>query len=109
MTRPVAPRRLLFVFYWLVVGGEETEVRLLGRHLRPEWTVEVVVCHRRENMPDQTHIQLAELGVPVDTAPYTLTDDEIVKHLTRILPTYDAVVACQAVPYVYPALRRLAR
>ena len=25
------PRRVLFVFGWLVVGGEETEVRLLAR------------------------------------------------------------------------------
>ncbi len=32
-------RRLLFVFHWLVVGGEETEVRLLARHLRPDWSV----------------------------------------------------------------------
>ena len=29
------PRRILFVFGWLVVGGEETEVRLLARHLDP--------------------------------------------------------------------------
>ena len=29
------PVRILFVFAWLVVGGEETEVRLLARALDP--------------------------------------------------------------------------
>ena len=101
------PRRLLFVFYWLVVGGEETEVRLLARHLRPDWSVDVVVCHARVGMPRQTYHQLAELGVAVDTTPCGLADEEKVEHLTGVLPQYDAVVACQAVPYVYPALRHL--
>lgn len=101
-------RRLLFVFHWLVVGGEETEVRLLARHLRPEWSVDVVVCHWRPGMPEQTHSQLAELGVPVDTTPYALSFEQTVEHLTRVLPAYDVVVACQAVPHVYPAMRRLA-
>ncbi|SDY92429.1 Glycosyl transferases group 1 [Modestobacter sp. DSM 44400] len=103
------PRPLLFVLHWLVVGGEETEVRLLAQYLRPEWTVDVVVCQFRPMMPDQTHVQLAELGIPVDTTPYGLGDDQIVEHLAPVIPTYDVVVACQAVPYVHPALRRLAR
>lgn len=102
-------RRLLFVFHWLVVGGEETEVRLLARHLRPDWSVDVVVCHRRPGMPRQTHDQLTGDGVPVDTTAYGLPDEQVVAHLASILPTYDVVVACQAVPFVHPALRRLAR
>ena len=31
--QPPAPLRILFVFAWLVVGGEETEVRLLAENL----------------------------------------------------------------------------
>ena len=30
MTQEILPIRILFVFAWLVVGGEETEVRLLA-------------------------------------------------------------------------------
>jgi len=105
----VTARRLLFVVHWLVVGGEETEVRLLARLLQPEWSVDVVVCRFRPGMPGQSHAQLEELGIPVDTTPYGLPDEEIVDHLAAVLPAYDVVVACQAVPFVYPALRRLAR
>jgi len=79
-------RRLLFVFHWLVVGGEETEVRLLARHLRPDWSVDVVVCHRRPGMPRQTHDQLSGDGVPVDTTAYGLPDEQVVAHLASILP-----------------------
>ena len=68
------PRRVLFVFAWLVVGGEETEVRLLARHLNPaRYRIEVVACFRKPNMPEQTHVQLAPLGVPVDRTPYRLS------------------------------------
>lgn len=102
-------RRLLVVFHWLVIGGEETEVRLLAKHLGAEWLVDVVVCQFRPSMPGQTHTQFAALGIPVDTTPYGLPDEEIVDHLAAVLPAYDVVVACQAVPFVYPALRRLAR
>ncbi len=103
----MTPRRLLWVFHWLVVGGEETEVRLLARHLRPDWSVDVVACHHRPIMPNQTHAQLAALGVPVDTTPYGMTDEQIVEHLARVIPGYHVVVASQAVPYVHPALQRL--
>ena len=66
----VAPRCVLFVFGWLVVGGEETEVRLLARSLDPaRYRLEVVACLRREGMPDQTERQLTELGIPVDRTP----------------------------------------
>lgn len=102
------PIRVLFVFRWLVVGGEETEVRLLARHLDPDrYAIEVVACLRRENMPEQTHEQLAALGVPVDRTPYRLSFDETVAYLARKLRDFDVVVTCQAPPEVYPALERL--
>ncbi len=101
-------RRVLFVFAWLVVGGEETEVRLLAKHLDPaRYRLAIVACFRRPNMPEQTHRQLAELGVPVDQTPYGLSFEDTVEHLVQVIPDYDLVVACQAVPDVYPALERL--
>ncbi len=102
------PRRVLFVFAWLVVGGEETEVRLLAKHLDPaRYRLGVVACLRKPGMPEQTHEQLAALGVPVDTTPYRLSFAETVDYLAGKLPGYDLVVACQAVPDAYPALARL--
>ena len=89
--------------------GEETEVRLLAAHLQPEWSVDVLVCHVRASMPRQTHAQFAALGIPVDTTPYGLPDEQVVDYIAQVLPAYDVVVACQAVPFVYPALRRLER
>ena len=102
------PRRVLFVFAWLVVGGEETEVRLLARHLNPaRYRVEVVACFRKPNMPEQTHLQLAQLGVPVDRTPYGLSPEQTVEYLATKMAGYDLVVACQAVREVYPALERM--
>lgn len=99
------PKRILFVFAWLVVGGEETEVRLLAKHLDPtRYRLEVVACFRKPNMPQQTHAQLEALGVPVDRAPYTLSFEDTVAYLRGKIPAYDVVVACQAVGDVYPAL-----
>jgi glycosyltransferase involved in cell wall biosynthesis len=101
------PRRVLFVFAWLVVGGEETEVRLLAKHLDPaRYRLDVVSCFQRPGMPEQTHEQLAALGITVDRTPYQLSFEDTVDYLTRRLPAYDLVVACQAVPDVYPALER---
>ena len=41
------PRRFLFVFGWLVVGGEEIEVRLLAHHLDPRrYRIEVAATFR---------------------------------------------------------------
>src|SRR5215203_4513342 len=94
----ILPRRILFVFAWLVVGGEETEVRLLATHLNPAcYQLEVVACFRKPNMPEQTHRQLAALGVAVDQTPYTLSFEETVAYLAEKIPRYDLVVACQAV------------
>ena len=101
------PRRVLFVFAWLVVGGEETEVRLLAKHLDPSrYRLDVVACLQRPGMPEQTHEQLAALGITVDRTPYRFSFDETVAYLAQRLPVYDLVVACQAVPDIYPALER---
>jgi polysaccharide biosynthesis protein PelF len=104
------PRRVLFVFAWLVVGGEETELRLLARHLDPlRYRPEVVVCFHKPGMPEQTHEQLAALGVPVDCTPFALSFKDTVDYLARKMAAGpDLVVACQAVPDIYPALERLA-
>jgi polysaccharide biosynthesis protein PelF len=104
-----APVRVLFVFAWLAVGGEETEARLLARGLdRRRWRLDVVACFKKPGMPEQTHEQLEALGVDVDTVPYALGFDGAVDHLRRKLAGYDLAVACQAVPHVYPALEHMA-
>jgi polysaccharide biosynthesis protein PelF len=96
------------VFSWLVVGGEETEVRLLARHLDPSrYRLEVVACLKKPGMPEQTHQQLEHLGVPVDRTPYALSFEDTVTYLASKVTSYDLVVACQAVPDLYPALERL--
>src|SRR5947208_12107579 len=78
------PRRILFVFNWLVVGGEETEVRLLARCLDPRrYQLEIVACFQKPNMPEQTHEQLAALGIVVDRTPYKLSFEETVDYLAR--------------------------
>ena len=107
---PDRPVRILFVFAWLVVGGEETEVRLLARALDPaRWRIEVVACFRKEGMPEQTHEQLEAIGVPVDRTPYHLDFEDTVSYLASRIPAYDLVVACQNVADIYPALERLHR
>jgi polysaccharide biosynthesis protein PelF len=101
-------KRVLFVFSWLVVGGEETEVRLLARHIdRSRFRIEVVACLRRDGMPEQTHEQLEALAVPVDRTPYGLSFEETVPYLAGRFCDVDLVVACQAVPDVVPALELL--
>ncbi len=103
------PIRILFVFAWLVVGGEETEVRLLARRLdRRKYRIDVIACLRKPDMPEQTHSQLEALGVDVDRAPYTLSFEDTVAYLARKIPAYDIVVSCQNVADIYPALERLA-
>lgn len=103
-----ARTKILFVFAWLVVGGEETEVRLLAQNLDPSrYQLDVIACLRKPNMPEQTHQQLAALGVTVDQTPYTLSFEETVDYLARKIPAYDIVVGCQAAPDLYPALARL--
>lgn len=102
------PVRILFVFAWLVVGGEETEVRLLAQALdRRRYSIDVVACFRKPGMPEQTHRQLEAIGVPVDRTPYHLSFDETVAYLAGLIPAYDIVVSCQNVADIYPALERL--
>lgn len=82
-------------------------MRLLAKHLDPaRYRLDVVACFRRTGMPEQTHEQLAALGVAVDRTPYALSFAATVDYLAARLPAYDLVVACQAVPDVYPALAR---
>jgi len=101
-----APHTVVFVFGWLVVGGEETEVRLLARLLDPaRYRLEVIPCFRRHGMPDQTERQLEALGIPVDRTPYTLSFEDTVGYLAGRLPSFDLVVAVQAVPDAVPALQ----
>jgi glycosyltransferase involved in cell wall biosynthesis len=105
---PSRPIRILFVFAWLVVGGEETEVRLLAQALdRAKYRIEVVACFRKEGMPEQTHRQLEAAGVPVDRTPYTLGFEQTIAYLASKVPAYDIVVSCQDVADIYPALERL--
>ena len=102
------PIRILWVFAWLVVGGEETELRLLARNLDPSrYRIDVVACFRKDGMPDQTHDQLAALGIDVDTTPYSLSFEDTVDYLTTKLPAYDLLISSQNVADVYPALERL--
>ncbi|MBD8553138.1 glycosyltransferase [Rhizobium sp. CFBP 8762] len=106
---PQEPIRILFVFAWLVVGGEETEVRLLARNLDPaRYKIDVIACFRKPNMPEQTHHQLAELGVHVDKVPYDLSFDDTVTYLSNKITNYDVVISSQNVADIYPALERLA-
>lgn len=108
MTEETPPIRILFVFAWLVVGGEETEVRLLAGNLDPQrFRIDVVACFRKPGMPEQTHEQLAALGVDIDTTPYDLSFEDTVGYLANKIPGYDVVVSCQNVADIYPALERL--
>lgn len=105
---PDDPVRILWVFAWLVVGGEETEVRLLAQHLDPRrFRIDVVACFHKPGMPEQTHAQLAALGVDVDRRPYGLSFEDTVAYLAAKIPAYDIVVSSQNVADVYPALERL--
>lgn len=102
------PIRVLFVFAWLVVGGEETEVRLLAANMdRRRYRIDVVACFRKPGMPEQSHEQLRALGVDVDTAPYELSFEDTVAYLAGKITGYDVVVSCQNVADIYPALERL--
>lgn len=108
MTPQEPPIRILFVFAWLVVGGEETEVRLLATHLdQARFKLDVVACFRKPNMPLQTHEQLSALGVDVDTTPYELSFEDTVSYLAGKISGYDVVVSCQNVADIYPALERI--
>lgn len=108
VAEPDGPIRILWVFAWLVVGGEETEARLLAQNLDPRrYRIDVVACFRKDGMPEQTHAQLAALGVDVDRTPYGLSFEDTVDYLATKLPAYDIVISSQNVADIYPALERL--
>ena len=110
MKQTQEPKRALFIFGWLVVGGEETEARLLAKHLdRSRYRMEVTACQRKPNMPEQSQAQLEELGVPIDRTPYGLSFGETVNYLARKVAGYDVLVACQAPPEIYSALGNVER
>lgn len=103
------PIRILWLFGWLVVGGEETELQLLARHLDPHrFRIDVLACFHRDGMPDQTHRRLEALGLDVDTTPYALPFPEKVAYVAGRVTAYDVVIASQAVKEAYPALERIA-
>jgi len=108
-THPVdRPVRILFVFAWLVVGGEETEVRLLARSLDPSrFRIEVLPCFRKDGMPDQAYRLLEDAGVAVDTTALDLSFEDTVRYLERKIAGYEIIVSCQNVADIYPALERL--
>ncbi|MBA3947607.1 MAG: glycosyltransferase family 4 protein [Herpetosiphonaceae bacterium] len=98
---------ILWVFAWLVVGGEETEVRLLATHLpRDRYRLTVIPCFRNPLMPAQTHDQLRQLGVTVDTTPYELSYEDTIAYLARWIERErpDVIVASQGVPDIHLAL-----
>src|SRR5581483_8292572 len=113
MSLPQPPEmrtRILFVFDWLVVGGEETEVCLLARHLdRRRYELHVLACFRNERMTPLTAQRLQALGVPLDTACYDLDDVGRAYYLAAAIERhrYDVVVACQGVQHPHRALELL--
>jgi polysaccharide biosynthesis protein PelF len=104
------PRRVLFIFAFLLVGGEETELCLLAKYLDPaRYAIEVVECIGKPNAPTQTYRQLEALGVPVDRTPRDLPFEGAVQYLADKVSDYDVIIACQAVPHIAPALERATR
>ncbi|MGH2354439.1 MAG: glycosyl transferase family 1, partial [Chloroflexota bacterium] len=96
------PVRVLFVFDWLVIGGEETELRLLAHTLdRRRYTLSVLACFRNERMTDLTATGLRQLGIPLDTVCYDLDDDGRARYLAQLIRWnhYAIVVACQGVQH----------
>lgn len=100
--------RILFAFAWLFAGGEQTELRLLARHLNPQqYQLAVVACLYKADMPERPYEQLHELGIEVDTTPYHLSREANVAYLAHKIPNYDLVITCQDVPEVLEAYEQL--
>ena len=105
-----APVQVLFVFDWLVIGGEETEVRLLARTLRPQrYEIRVLACFNNGRMSPLTADQLRAMGVALDTTCYRLDDEGRARYIADLIRRagYEIVVACQGVQHPYRALRLL--
>jgi glycosyltransferase involved in cell wall biosynthesis len=106
----LSPIRVLFVFDWLVVGGEETEVCLLARTLDPRrYEIHVLACFHNGSMSPLTAGRLRAMGVPLDTACYELDDDGRARYIADLILRggFEVVVACQGVQHPYRALRLL--
>jgi glycosyltransferase involved in cell wall biosynthesis len=106
------PLKVLFLFAWLVVGGEETEVRLLYKHLDPRrFRLHVLSTYRKENMTATTERALRDMGVPLDTTCYSLPDEAKPATIARKIARerYDVVVACQGCRLLYDVFDRLER
>lgn len=105
---PDHPIRILFVMAWLVVGGEETEVRLLAKALDPRrYRIEVLPCLKLPGMTDLTHRELERAGVTVDRAAYDMSFQDTVTYLERRIAGFDIIISCQNVGDIYPALERM--
>ncbi len=105
---PDEPKKIVWVFGWLVVGGEETELRLLLRQLDPrKFRIEVVACLRAQGMTEQTHAQLEDLQIEVDRTAYDLPFEDTVKFLSYRLQNADILITSQNVRDVFPALERI--
>lgn len=104
-------RRILFIFDWIVVGGEETELRLLAQNLdRQRYDLAVAACFRNERMTDVSVEAFRRLGLRLDTGAYALDDDGRAAHLAELIREgkTDIVVACQGVQHAHRALELLA-
>jgi polysaccharide biosynthesis protein PelF len=104
------PLKILFLFAWLVVGGEETEVRLLYKHLDPRrYRLHVLSTYRKENMTETTERALREMGVPLDTTCYSLPDELKPAYIADTIAReqYKVVVACQGCRLLYDVFDRL--
>jgi polysaccharide biosynthesis protein PelF len=105
-----APIRVLFVFDWLVIGGEETEVRLLARTLNPRrYEIHVLACFDNGRMSPLTADGLRTMGVPLDTTCYRLDDEGRARYIADLIRRvgFEIVVACQGVQHAHRALRLL--
>lgn len=110
MTVP-SPTRVLFVFDWLVIGGEETEVRLLARALDPQrYQICVLACFTNGRMTALTANGLRAMGVPLDTTCYDLDDVARARYIADLIrrERFQIVVACQGVQHPHRALQLLA-
>ena len=102
--------RVLFVFDWLVIGGEETEVRLLARTLDPQrYEIHVLACFDNGRMSPLTTNRLHDMGVPLDTTCYRLDDEGRARYIADRIRRggFEVVVACQGVQHPYRALQLL--
>lgn len=99
------PVRILFVLETLDGGTAEIQARRLAGALDPaRFRIDMVVCLRRDGVPDRSHQRLTSAGITVDLEPYELSLEDTVAYLERKMTGYEVVVSCQDVADIYPAL-----